>query len=235
MLSYSAFNPSNYEPSPYVKKLKQMPLASFAQAVRDIPPHRLEELSEWCPGTDPKALLVNERLERMIWDQSEYQIGSDLSDEEGENVTPEICSHERHLSSKRRSAVKCKFVKQKLHQKHEAAIAQKCGHASGYKSRKPRIAASPKVEQDDVVEPNDLWLDVYFEHYDDQLYEWLLQMAELQENEPVPCERPGPWDLNLKPYIDDMYEEICGSWYDSDESLDESLVALYMNDSDEDW
>jgi hypothetical protein len=192
MLSYFAFNPSNYEPSPYVKRLKQKPLASFAQAVRDIPPYRLEELSEWCPGTDPKALLVNERLERMIWDQSEYQIGLDLSDEEGENVTPEICSHERHLSSKRRSAVKRKLVKQKLHQKHETAIAQKCGHATS-KPMKTRVA-SPRVVLDDIVDPDDVLLDVYFEHYDDQLYEWLLQMAELQENEPIPCESPGLWN-----------------------------------------
>jgi hypothetical protein len=207
---------------PNVERLKGMKIESFSKAVRDMTLDKLEKLSPWFQGTGLKGDIIDDRIDvlTLYWaelrdEQNEIPIGSDSSDdEEGENVPPEICSHERHLSSKRRSAVKCEHVKEKKHRAKEAAIAKKCGHR-GSKSRKTRMAASPKVKPDDVVKPNDVWWDVYIEHEDDRDYECLLQMAELQENEPVPCESPGPWDLDLEPYMTDMWEEFCGRAYDS--------------------
>jgi hypothetical protein len=209
---------------PNVTRLREMKIESFAKAVRDMTLEKLEKLSPWFQGTGLKGDLVNEwieilteRWEELRDEQKKLPIGSESTDDEDvDDVPHKICSHERNLTSKLRSVVKRELVKGKTHRAKEAAIAQKCGHR-GIKSRKTRSAASPKVVPDDVVEPKDVWWDVYFEHADDRDYECLLQLAELAElaeNEPVQCERPGPWDLDLEPFFSDMYEDICGSAYD---------------------
>ena len=207
---------------PNVTRLREMNIESFAKAVRDMTLDKLKKLSPWFQGTGLKGDLIIKRIDILTerWEelrdaQNELRIGSDSTDDEDvEDVPCEICSHKRYLTSKLRSAVKRKLVKGKTHRAKEAAIAQKCGHRS-CKSRKARIAASPKVVPDDVVEPNNVWWDVYNEHADDRDYECLIQLAELAENELVPCERPGPWDLDLEPFFSDMCNEFRRRAHDS--------------------
>ena len=222
MLSYSAFDPSAFDPSHYVNRLKDKPLASFAQAVRDIPDDKLEELARWFPGCDPKAKLVWDQVEwRNMTSSRDDAISYSSDDEEpkDENVPVVGCSHERFLSSKSRSATKREIVKQKRHRQKEAVIAQKCGHASACKPMKTRVA-SPRVELDDIVDPDDVWWDVYDDHTEDCEQDRLDMVArnEMEQwgNEQQQPQKPGPWDLDLEPYMTDMYEEMCGPWYDSD-------------------
>lgn len=225
------FNPSLYE-----RRLIKMPLASFAQAVRDIPDNKLEELSRWFPGCDPKAKLVWDQVKwRNMTSSQDDAISYSSDDEESkvENVPAISCYHERFLSSKSRSAMKREIVKQKRHRQKEAIIAQKCGHASACKPIKTRVVL-PKLDTSDVIDPNDVWWDVYNDHIDDCEQDRLDTVArnEMEQwgNEQQQPQKPGPWDLDLEPYMTDMYEEMCGAWSDSDadsnQSFDYELAAV---------
>jgi hypothetical protein len=110
-------------------------------------------------------------------------------------------------------------VKAKRYHKREAANAKKCGHTGGMTKKISRIAASPKFESDDVVDLRDVREVVYHEMYEDGVYDLLVLMAELAENEPEQetNERPGPWDLDLCGPSYDTFPDCWGGFpYDSD-------------------
>lgn len=217
----------DFKKSACIKSLLEMNILSFAQAVKDIPRNQLKELSFWLSGCGVKARIVqnhNDCLDSQSEDDAEVLVGERT---EVEYVSQNICSYERFLSSKSRSATKRQAVKQKRHRQKETAL--KCGYTVD-KQRKTRITLS-KI---DVVDPEDVWWDVYQQRNEDYIQDYLYDLAQLPQDEP--CENPDHWDLNLEPYITDMHESICGSWYDSDFSFDEDVNDTYYDlDSDLDW
>ena len=126
--------------------------------------------------------------------------------------------HARSQKAKRLGISKHALVLEKRRLKKEAKITkinQKAScdaikHQKTAKQMKPRNTSS-KI---DVVDPEDVRWDVYQEQNQDYIQDYLFDLAQLPQDKP--CERPDPWDLNLEPFLSDMYDYICGSGYDSD-------------------
>jgi hypothetical protein len=129
--------------------------------------------------------------------------------------------HQRSKISKKRGYSKqINVVMKKLRHQKEAALAPKCGHVIGSKLVKKRIALSKVPE---IIYPWEVKEDVYWEHEEDRDQEYLEQLMQMQEQEQEQeqdDEKPGPWDLNLQPYLDDMYYDLCGPWYESLDNFD---------------
>ncbi len=138
-----------------------------------------------------------------------------ISTEELSSKNSQLKSHLRFKNSKKRGYSKQMNVvmKKRRHQK-EAALASKCGHVIC----KKRITSSTVPE---IIYPLEVEEDVYWEHEKDRDQEYLELLMQIQENEQdQDDEKPGPWDLNLQPYLDDMYDDLCGPWYESLDNFD---------------
>jgi hypothetical protein len=233
MSNFSSDMPSSYE-----RRLIDMTLPAFAQAVRDIPDDKCEELTRLFCGSGPRAKLVWDQVKwRNMTSSQDDAISCSSDDEESkvENGPAISCNHERFLNSKSRSATKREIVKQKRHRQKEALIAQKCGHKNGSNKPKKTHCSNHVVE---IVDPCDVAWDVYCDHMKVRDEECRLQLVQLlEEAEPITPVKPGPWDLDLNPYLDDMCEEMCGPWFesDSDEPIDWEAANRMADDSDLDW
>ena len=139
--------------------------------------------------------------------------------------------HQRSKISKKRSYSKqMNVVMKKLRHQKEAALASKCGHVIC----KKRIASSTVPE---IIYPWEVEEDVYWDHEEDCDQEYLELLMQMQEQEQEQDdEKPGPWDLNLQPYLDDMYDDLCGPWYESLDNFDshDGTLDSFPDDSDPD-
>lgn len=152
-----------------------------------------------------------------------------ISTEELSSKNSQLKSHLRSKFSKKRGYSKQMNVvmKKRRHQK-EAALASKCGHVIC----KKRITSLTVPE---IIYPLEVEEDVYWEHKEDRDQECLELLMEIQQNEQEKDqddEKPGPWDLGLDPFIDDMHDELCGRWW---ESLDYNTRDGPLDSYPDDW
>jgi hypothetical protein len=138
-----------------------------------------------------------------------------ISTEELSSKNSLLNLHQRSKISKKRGYSKqMNVVMKNLRHQKEAALAPKCGHVIC----KKRITSSTVPE---IIYPWEVEEDVYWEHEEDCDQKYLELLMEMQEQEQdQDDEKPDPWDRNLQPYLDDMYNDLCGPWYESLDNFD---------------